>query len=371
MRDFIPVSEPDIGEPERQAVLRCLEAGWISSEGPFVREFEEAVASWVGRRFGVAVSSGTAALDISVAALDIGPGDEVIIPTFTIISCVQQVIRSGAKPIFVDCDPDTWNARVEDIAASISPRTRAIIIPHIYGLTTDVEALERLARENGIHLIEDAAEALGQEWRGRRCGSFGIVSTLSFYPNKLITTGEGGMVLTDDEELTKRLRRLRNLAFAEGPRFRHDELGWNYRMGSLQAAIGSAQLDSAEDRLIRKRSIGQRYRELLGDIECLQLPVDNWRGQENVYWVFGFLINRDAGINAQSASEALRAHGVDSRPFFYPLHKQVALQEFCDPDATFPNAERVAERGLYVPSGPNLTEQDLVRVADAIREVLS
>lgn len=371
MSDFIPVSEPDIGEAERQAVLRCLEAGWISSEGPFVREFEEAVASWVGRRFGVAVSNGTAALDISVAALDIGPGHEVIIPTFTIISCVQQVVRSGAKPVFVDCDPDTWNARVEDIAASISPRTRAIIIPHIYGLTTDLEALERLAREKGVHLIEDAAEALGQEWRGRRCGSFGIASTLSFYPNKLITTGEGGMVLTDDEELAKRLRRLRNLAFAEGPRFRHDELGWNYRMGSLQAAIGSAQLASAEDRLVRKRSIGLRYQELLGDIESLQLPVDNWRGQENVYWVFGFLIDGGSGLNAQSFSDALRTHGVDSRPFFFPLHKQVALQGFYDHNATFHNAERIAERGLYVPSGANLVESDLVRVAAAVRAVLS
>lgn len=371
MSDFIPVSEPDIGEPERRALLRCLEAGWISSEGPFVREFEEAVASWVGRRFGVAVSSGTAAVDIAVAALDIGPGDEVIIPTFTIISCVQQVVRSGAKPVFVDCDPDTWNARVEDIAASISPRTRAIVIPHIYGLTTDIDALERLAQEKGIHLIEDAAEALGQEWHGRRCGSFGILSTLSFYPNKLITTGEGGMVLTDDEGLAKRLRRLRNLAFADGPRFRHDELGWNYRMGSLQAAIGIAQLASAEDRLMRKRSIGLRYQELLGDIESLQLPVDNWRGQENVYWVFGFIIDSDLRLNAQSFGDALRTRGVDSRPFFFPLHKQVALQGFCNQDATFQNAERIAERGLYVPSGANLVESDLVRVADAVRAVLS
>ena len=371
MSDFIPVSEPDIGEAEREAVLRCLEAGWISSEGPFVREFEEAVASWVGRRFGVAVSSGTAALDIAVAALDIGPGDEVIVPTFTIMSCVHQVVRSGAKPVFVDCDPDTWNARVEDIAAVISPRTRAIVIPHIYGLTTDVEALERLARENAIHLIEDAAEALGQEWHGRRCGSFGVVSTLSFYPNKLITTGEGGMVLTDDEDLAKRLRRLRNLAFAEGPRFRHDELGWNYRMGSLQAAIGSAQLASAEDRLARKRSIGLRYQELLGNIESLQLPVDNWQGQENVYWVFGFVIDRSAGMNAQSFGEALRAQGVDSRPFFFPLHQQVALRDSADSGRSFPNAERIAEQGLYVPSGANLVDADLVRVADAIRAVLS
>ncbi len=371
MSAFIPVSEPDIGDLERQAVLGCLEAGWISSEGPFVREFEEAVASWVGRRFGVAVSSGTAAVDIAVAALDIGPGDEVIIPTFTIISCVQQVVRSGAKPVFVDCDPDTWNARVEDIAASISQRTRAIIIPHIYGLTTDVEALERLSREKGVHLIEDAAEALGQEWRGRRCGSFGTVSTLSFYPNKLITTGEGGMVLTDDEALAKRLRRLRNLAFADGPRFRHDELGWNYRMGSLQAAIGSAQLVSAESRLMRKRSIGLRYQELLADIEDLQLPVDNWRGQENIYWVFGFLIKPDAGMNAHSFGAALRAHGVDSRPFFFPLHRQVALRTFTDPNRSFPISERIAELGVYVPSGANLADSDLVRVADVVRAVLS
>jgi perosamine synthetase len=178
------------------------------------------------------------------------------------------------------------------------------------------------------------------------------------------------MVLTDDEELVQRLRRLRNLAFAEGPRFRHDELGWNYRMGSLQAAMGSAQLASAESRMMRKRSIGLRYRELLADIDHLQLPVDNWRGQENVYWVFGFLVDRDAGVNAQSLGEALRTHGVDSRPFFFPLHQQVALKRIVDPDCRFPNAERIAELGLYVPSGANLLDSDLVRVADAVRAVL-
>lgn len=370
MSSRIPVSEPELGEAEREALLRCFDAGWLSSEGPFVREFEDAMSSRVGRKHGIAVSSGTAAIDISVAALDIGPGDEVILPTFTIVSCVQQIVRSGATPVFVDSDERTWNASVEAIAEQLSPKTRAVLIPHIYGLTTDLDALIALAEESGVVVIEDAAEALGQEWHGRPCGSFGLVSTLSFYPNKLVTTGEGGMILTDDDQLAARMRRLRNLAFVEGPRFRHDELGWNYRLGSLQAAIGAAQLASADARLERKREIGREYLRLLSDVRGIQLPLDEWRGQTNIFWVFGLVIDESVGLAAVDVAARLLERGVETRPFFYPLHLQPALEHLQRSVGDFPVAERLASHGLYLPSGSTLRPSQQEWIASAVEDAL-
>jgi perosamine synthetase len=292
---FIPVSEPSLGEAERDAVARCIESGWISSEGPEVERFEQEMAAFAGRRHGIAVSSGTAALDVAVAALDIGPGDEVILPSFTIISCVLQVVRCGATPVFIDADPATWNIDVSRVAERITPQTRAMIIPHIYGLPADLAPLIELAEAHGIDLIEDAAEAHGLEYQGRPCGSFGTLSTFSFYPNKLITTGEGGMIVTDDAALAKRCRSLRNLAFAPGRRFVHHELGWNYRMTNLQAALGLVQLSRADELLLRKREIGVAYTTLLGGMGGIQLPLPAAHGSDNVYWVFGLVLDDELG----------------------------------------------------------------------------
>lgn len=367
----VPVSEPMLGEAEAEAVARCIAEGWISSEGPQVVEFEERVAGLVGRDHAVAVSSGTAALDVAVEAAGVGPGDEVIVPTFTIISCVTQVVRAGATPVFIDADPSTWNPDIDQLMARIGPRTRAIVLPHLYGLPADIGPVERVCQERGIALIEDAAEAHGQQWHGRACGSFGLASTLSFYPNKLITTGEGGMLLTDDAAFAERARRLRNLGFQPERRFVHELLGWNYRMTNLQAALGLAQLDRWEANLRRKREIGLRYLELLAGVEGIQLPPAEHDGSNNLFWVVGLVVDERTGLDARAVMSALAARGIGSRPFFYPLHRQPVLNRlgFGVNDA-LPVAERLGEQGLYLPSGVPLTDAELVRSVEALREVL-
>lgn len=368
---FIPVSEPSLGELEREAVMRCIDSGWISSEGPEVERFEEEMARYAGRRYGIAVSSGTAALDVAVASLDIGPGDEVIVPTFTIISCITQVLRSGATPVFIDVDKDTWNIDVTQVEERITPRTRALIVPHTYGLPADMTPLLDLAGQYGFHIIEDAAEAHGLQYRGRPCGSFGTLSTFSFYPNKLITTGEGGMIVTNDKALADRCRRLRNLAFEPGRRFVHRELGWNYRMTNLQAALGLAQLDQVEVFLDRKRAIGLRYLKLLEGVHGLQLPLQSAHGSENVFWVFGVVVDEGTGMTAQGAMERIGLAGIATRPFFYPLHMQPVVRERCSISVeAHPIAERIAAQGLYIPTGVTLTDAELERVVETVRTVM-
>lgn len=368
---FIPVSEPSLGELEREAVMRCIDSGWISSEGPEVERFEEEMARYAGRRYGIAVSSGTAALDVAVASLDIGPGDEVIVPTFTIISCITQVLRSGATPVLIDVDKDTWNIDVTQVEEHITPKTRAMIVPHTYGLPADMSPLLELSERYGFDIIEDAAEAHGLQYQGRPCGSFGTMSTFSFYPNKLITTGEGGMIVTDDEALAERCRRLRNLAFEPGRRFVHRELGWNYRMTNLQAALGLAQLSQAESFLRRKKEIGRTYLQLLSGLEAVQLPLESAHGSENVFWVFGLVVDEATGLDAAALSQRLHECRIGTRPFFYPLHLQPVLaQRKKLQRGAFRVAELIAEQGLYLPMSTQLTEHELHRIAQAVRSAL-
>src|SRR5687768_8978158 len=261
MADFIPVNEPVLDGNEKKYLNECIDTGWISSEGPFIREFEERFAKRVGRAHGIAVCNGSAALDAAAAALDLQPGDEVILPTFTIISCASAISRLGAVPVLVDCDPDTWNMDVSRIEERITSRTRGIMAVHIYGLPVDMDPLLELADRHGLDVIEDAAEMIGQTYRGRPCGSLGRISTFSFYPNKHVTTGEGGMIVTDDDALAERCRSLRNLTMKSSRRFIHDELGWNFRMTNLQAAVGLAQLERLDEFVPRKRRIFGRYCE--------------------------------------------------------------------------------------------------------------
>ena len=296
----IRVNEPLLDGNERKYLLECIDLGWISSEGPFVQRLEEGMARQVGRRYGVAVSNGSAALELAIAALGLGPGDEVILPSFTIISCVAAIVRAGATPVLVDSDPHTWNMNVDLVAETITPRTKAIMVVHIYGLPTDMDPLLRLTRQHGIRLIEDAAEMHGQTYRGQPCGSFGDLSIFSFYPNKLVTTGEGGMVLTDDPALAERCRSMRNLCFQK-KRFVHEELGWNYRMSNLQAALGVAQLERLEHFVIRKREIGKLYNTLLRDVPGLQLPLAVTDYAENIYWVYGIVMEDTIPFDAEAA----------------------------------------------------------------------
>ena len=368
---FIPVNTPDIGPLEREYVAQCLAEGWVSSEGPWIERFEQACASRFSRRHAIAVTNGSAALEAAVAALRLGPGDEVIVPTFTIISCAAAVVRTGAKPIFVDADPVTWCIDTGLVEAAITPRTRAIMPVHIYGLPCDMDAILAIAARHGLAVIEDAAEAHGQTYKGRPCGSFGDVSTLSFYANKHVTTGEGGMILTDDEGIAARCRSLRNLFFNADRRFVHEELGWNLRMGSLQAALGLAQLERLDDFIACKKALGHRYRELLASLPGLTLPAESAHGSENHYWVFGVVLDESLRIDAAAAMRALAAAGVGTRPFFYPMHRQPVFAGMgLDDGCPRPVAERLAARGLYLPSGLNTQSPSIDLCASKLTSLL-
>lgn len=368
---IIPVNEPLLSVNAKRYLAECIDTGWISSEGPLVSRFEEEFSHRVGQRFGIAVCNGSAALELAVAALDIGPGDEVIMPSFTIISCAAAVVRRGAIPVLVDCDPLTWNMNPQLIEAKITKHTRSIMVVHIYGLPVDMAPIIDIARRYGLYIIEDAAEMHGQTYRGRPCGSFGKLSTFSFYPNKLITTGEGGMVLANDEVLAERCRSLRNLCFRKERRFLHEELGWNFRMTSLQAAMGLAQLETLDAFVARKKSMGARYTHLLSDLPGLQLPLARTDYAENIYWVYGIVLDDAVPLTAAEAMARLAELHIQTRPFFWPMHEQPVFRKMgLFENDIHPVAERIARRGFYIPSGLALTPKQMERVADAIKEVL-
>jgi perosamine synthetase len=368
---MIPVNEPLVNGNEKRYLMECIETGWISSEGPFIRQFEEKFAARVGRRHGVAVSNGTAAIDAAVEALAIQPGDEVILPTFTIISCIGQMVRLGARPVLVDSAPDTWNMNVAQIRDKITPRTKAILAVHIYGLPVDMDPVLRIAEHYGLKIIEDAAEMHGQRYKGRPCGSFGDISTFSFYPNKHITTGEGGMIVTDDDRLAQDCRSLRNLCFQPEKRFVHERLGWNLRLTNLQAALGLAQLERLDEFVARKRRMGRRYTELLAGIPGLELPVSKTDYAENIYWVYGLVLKDEVPFDACEAMRRLQKLGIGTRPFFWPMHEQpVFRKRGLFAGEAYPVSERLGRRGFYIPSGLALEDSQMEQVAAALYQVM-
>jgi len=365
---MIPVSEPLVGETEISNVLECLRTGWISSAGRYIEEFESRWAAYCGMSHGVAVSNGTVALEVAVRCLDLEPGDEVILPAFTIISCVQAVIYAGGVPVLVDSDPRTWTMDVGQIESKITKKTRAIMPVHIYGHPVDMEPVWALARKYNLRIVEDAAEAHGAECHGRKCGGLGDISCFSFYANKIITTGEGGMVLTKSEAYAEKARSLRNLCFRSDRRFLHTELGHNYRLTNLQAAIGAAQVGKIEELVQLKRTMAAGYTSGLRDCPGLTLPVEEpWA--RNVYWMYGLVLDESLGFNARALADRLRARGVETRPFFLPMNVQPALHDlglFTD-NEPFPVAERLGEYGLYLPSSLGLTAGETEFVCQAVR----
>jgi len=367
---MIPVCEPALSAREAELVADCLRTGWISSAGKYLELFEEQWAAYCAMPHGIAVSSGTAALQIAVRALEFSPGDEVIMPTFTIISCAQAIVECGAVPVLVDSNPVNWQMDVTQIRQKITPKTRAIMVVHIYGHPADMQPISEIAAEFGLQIIEDAAEAHGAEYNGRKCGGFGDVSIFSFYANKLITTGEGGMVLTRDDTLAERARSLRNLCFQKQQRFRHDELGYNYRMTNIQAALGVAQFERIDQILERKRSIAQAYSEQLQDVPGIVLPVEEpWA--RNVYWVWGILLEEETGLGGARFAEKLFKKGVGTRPFFLGMHEQPALKKMgLFAGEHYPVAERLARQGLYLPTGLAITGEEIEQVCGAIRSTL-
>lgn len=369
----IPVNTPKFWGNEKEAVAKCVEDGWISSEGPAVKKFEDALAAKCGRSHGVACANGTAALDIAVKAVGLGEGDEVIVPTFCIISCLTQIVRGGSVPVLVDCDA-FFNMDVAEVRSKITSKTKAILCVHTYHFPCDMVPIMALAKEKGLIVIEDAAEMIGQTCGGRPCGSWGDISTMSFYPNKHITSGEGGMALTNSPEIAERCRQYRNLCFNPAKRrFVHDDLGWNYRMTNLQAALGLAQLQHLEEAVARKREIGRLYSQLLKDCPGLILPPDtNTAGESNIYWVYAVEVAPDWPGDAEEVMKRLAALKVGTRPFFWCMHEQPVFQKMgLFTDQSFPASERIARRGFYIPSGMALTDDDCREVARRVLSLMS
>lgn len=367
---MIPVCEPLITAQDIELVNDALASGWISSAGKYLDLFEEKWAAYCGMPYGIAVSNGTVALDIAVALLNLQPDDEVIMPSFTIISPAQAVVRAGGKPVLVDSDPRNWQMDVTQIEARITPRTRAILVVHIFGHPADMDPVLELARRHDLTVIEDAAEVHGALYKGRPCGGLADISTFSFYANKLVTTGEGGMVLVRTQEMAERAQSLRNLCFQRKQRFLHEELGYNYRLTNLQAALGVKQVERIEEIVARKRAIAASYTRLLSGTKGIQLPVEEtWA--RNVYWVYGLLLDKATGMTAAQFAGLLKERGIETRPFFLGMHLQPVFKKMgLFTGESYPVTELLAEQGLYIPSGLTLTDQQIEAVATAVKEAL-
>ena len=362
---MIPVNKPLFIGNEKKYLLDCINTGWISSDGKYVKRFEKKFANFVNRKFSTSVSNGSVALEIALQALNLKPGSEVIIPTFTIISCCNAVIKAGLKPVLVDCDEHTFNMNVEEVKLKINKNTSAIMIVHIYGITAKVDEIFLLAKKNNLKVVEDAAEVHGQKYKNKQCGSFGDISTFSFYVNKHITTGEGGMILTNSKKLYKNVLSLKNLYFGRGiNRFKHNGIGSNQRFTNLQASIGLAQLERINKIVKKKISIGKYYTKKLSLLsDKLILPKIRTKYCQNIYWVFGLVIRDSLKIVAKEVIDKLKNNGVECRPFFYPMHLQpVYKKKKLFDNRRYPISEKIFRKGFYIPSGLAITrqEQDIV-----------
>lgn len=373
MKERIPVNEPIILEKDVDYVTEAVKSGWISSEGKFITQFEKQFAAYAGRSEGVSVNNGTNALILAIRALDLPEGSEVIIPSFTIISCALACIYNNLIPVFADSEKDTWNIDISRVEEKITRKTKAIMPVHIYGHPVDMDAITDIAKRHHLLVIEDFAEAIGSEYKGKKCGGFGDISCASFYANKVITTGEGGMCLTNDKTLAEKLRQLKNLAFVPEKRFVHYELGFNFRLTNIQAALGLAQLERIDEHVKKKVWIGKTYHERLNPLQkqgILRLPVEKtWA--KNSYWMYGVVLNPQNSLNAEAAMKTLSDFGIQTRPFFYPLHKQPAFEKFhWFMKESLPVSEELYEYGFYLPTGLTLTEKQMDHVCDAMRRIL-
>ncbi len=366
-----PVNEPKIFDLEKKNVLKCLNTGWISSQGKFVTEFEKKFANFNKRKFGISVSSGTAALEIALKSLNLKKNDEVIIPTFTIISSIICIIKLGLKPVLVDSNIDNWNMSIEETLKKINRKTKAIIITHIYGFPVNMEKILYVAKKRGIKIIEDAAEMIGQKYKNKMCGSYGDISTFSFYANKHITTGEGGMILTNNKNVYLKSKSLRNLCFGEINRFNHDDIGYNYRFTNIQAAIGCAQLKNIKWIVKRKMEIGNRYYKQLKNNKNLFIQKPFNKYSKNIYWIVGILIYNKKGINKKIIVKKLRKKGIETRDFFYPMHKQNIIQKLkiFKKKEKYPVSEKLFKQGFYLPSGLNIKNREIDTICKYLNKI--
>lgn len=364
-REFLPVAEPDLSGNELKYATECIKSTWISSIGEFITRFEKQFAQFCGAKHCIATSNGTTALHLVLHSLGIGQGDEVIVPTLTFVATANAVVYTGAIPIFADSERKTWNINVKSIEEKITPRTKAVIVVHLYGHPVDMDPILELAKKHNLIVIEDAAEAHGAEYKGRRTGNLADLGCFSFYANKVITMGEGGAITTNSDEYAKRLRFLRDHAMSENKRYWHPELGFNYRITNLQAAIGVAQMERIDEFIRKKTDNAELYNSLLSNIKGITLPPSE-PCAKNVYWMYSILIEDSFGITRDETMNLLREQGIDSRPFFYPLH---TLPHYVSGRGRFPVAEEIAKRGINLPSSTTLQKEEIIRVTDAIKKI--
>lgn len=359
---MIPVAEPQLGEQELAYVTECVKSGWISSLGKYIPMFEEGFSHYCGVKYGVATSNGTMALHLALVALGIGPGDEVLVPTLTFVATANSVRYTGANPVFVDSEPVTWNIDPAKIDEKITSRTKAIIPVHLYGHPVDMDPIMEISRKHGLKVIEDAAEAHGAQYKGRIVGGLGDMSCFSFYGNKIITTGEGGMLLTDNEQLAERARFLKDHAMSPERRYWHPEIGYNYRLTNLQAALGVAQLERIQEFVQKKRENAALYNSLLSNVHGLTLPPEApWA--RSVYWMYSVLVEEDYPLSRDDLMSKLKEADIDSRPFFYPVHTMPPYKG----DEPCPVADSLSRKGINLPSASTLTERQIERICQVLK----
>ena len=366
MKKWIPVAEPVLEGNEKKYVMDCLDTGWISGSGRYVDAFEEKFAALCGTEHAVAVANGTVALHVALLALGIGAGDEVIVPDLTYIASANAVTYCGARAVFADVDARTWTLDAADVARKISPATKAIMPVHLYGHPVDMNPIFELAKEHGLFVIEDAAEAHGALYRGRAVGGLGDVATFSFYGNKIITTGEGGMIVTNDASLARRMRLLKGQGMTPERRFWFASVGYNYRMTNIQAAIGLAQMERLEWFIERRREVASWYNEALKDLPVQVSSEASWA--KNVYWLYSIIVGE--GVDRDRLMLELNDEGVETRPFFYPMH-EMPPYFVEDGDAKFPVTTSLAARGINLPSSARITEEDVEFIAAALKRCLT
>lgn len=367
MRRFIPVAEPALVGNEKKYVLDCLESTWISSNGKYIQQFEEAFAKFCGVKCALSCCNGTVALHLALLALGVGPGDEVIVPTLTFVATANAVSYCGATPVFVDSEIETWNMDTSLLEDLITPRTKGIVVVHIYGHPVDMDPVLAVARKHGLFVIEDAAEAHGAEYKGRKVGSIGDIATYSFYGNKIITTGEGGMVVTSNRELACRIRQLRAQGMDSHRRYWFPVIGYNYRMTNVAAAIGLAQLEKVNWHVTRRREIATQYARCLGDVPGVRFQAEKpWA--RNVYWMTSVVLD-EQWPDRDLVMEKLADAGIETRPFFYPMH---TLPIYCKSarGQGYPISEKVAARGINLPSSAKLTEEDVGYICEQLIRIL-
>ena len=371
MADFIPVCEPLLGGNELKYVTEAVGTGWISSSGKYVNQFEEAFAKYCGVKYAVAVCNGTVAIHLALSALGIGRGDEVIIPSFTMIATAFAVCYTGAKPVFVDADKDTWNIDVTKIEEKITQNTKAIIPVHVFGNPCNMDEIEKIAKTHNLYILEDAAEAHGAEYKGKKTGSFSDIASFSFFANKNLTTGEGGMVVTDSEDYYKKCRYFKNMCFpVDAPRvYSHDDIGFNYRMSNLHAAIGLAQVEKADDYRVMRIKNAMLYKEYLSDCPGIVFQKDE-NDSLNVHWMNAIIIDpKQYGHNKDELIAHLISNNIDTRLLFTSMHRQKSLKNFgCNCSGEYPVTDWLSQNGFYLPSASSLKEEQINQICNIIKD---